>query len=502
MTFYVPRTTNLAHQAEVFEKTQHLRSYAIFWEMGLGKSKHLIDVACALFQQGRINGVLIVAPNGVHSNWNARHEGLQAHMPEELLQVCTPLVWHSSRAKLKATQEKLRQLRNSQFPWLIMAYDAFVTESGYEVAEKFLQGRHCLMCLDEAQRIKNKKAIRSKRIRALGKCATYRRVMTGTPAEQKPFDVYQQIDWAYPGYWKEQGFGSYIAFTHHFADFRRARSPLGHEFEVQLTDRQGKPLYKNLEELSRLLKPISSRLMKAEVLDLPPKVYTRLYYEMSATQRKLYEQLEQNFVTWFESNCQPQADGIDGVIHTVSADIAIVRQLRLHQLAMGYVTDDGGTINNVVDPNPALELLAEITQDLTNPAIIWCRFRKDVDLIMALLGDQAVRYDGSTTPEERIRAVTALQGGEKQFFVSTLATGAEGLTLTAAKTSIYYSNDRKLGKRLQSEDRNHRIGQTSSVQYLDMIAQGTISEIILDGLLHGEEMSALALGDKIRQKYR
>lgn len=500
MTNFHFHTPPLAHQLSVWEDTWHLKAYALFWDMGLGKSKHIIDVACKLFQEQLIKGVLIVAPNGVHVNWNVPGEGLQAHMPPELRQLTAALIWHSNKARHKSTVEALQRLERAQFPWLIMAYDTFVSESGYEVAERFLAGRPCLMALDESHRIKTKSAIRSKRIAKLGKLAPYRRILTGTPAEQKPFDVYNQVEWAFPGYWRQQGFASYIAFKHYLADWRRQRSPMGHEFEVQVTDKNGKPLYKNLDALSRMLKPISSRLLKTDVLDLPPKVYTRMHYEMTPAQRKLYDAMERDYFVWLNQVAPIDPDDPTTLPPMVSADLALVRQLRLHQIAMGYVTDDEGTINSVVDPNPALDLLSEIVQDLAHPAIVWCRFRKDVDLIMERHANSAVRYDGSTSAEDRTRALAAVQAGDVPLIVATSAM-AEGVTLTAALTSIYYSQDRKLGKRKQSEDRNYRIGQQHSVQYIDLVCPGTISEIILDGLMHGEEVAAAALGEKIRKKY-
>lgn len=520
MTQFEFRLPPLDFQLEVLQRSCDQAQFAIFWDMGLGKTKQFIDQAVYWYNAGKIDGVLVVAPNGIHSNWNVPGEGLQKHMPESLLDQTYCLVWHSKRAKHKSTQFQLHKLYDSTFPWLIMAFDAFITKDGYKVAEEFLTRKRAAFCLDESTRVKNSAAQRTKALKKLRLKTPYRRILTGTPAEQSPFDVYSQIEWLIPGYWREQGIGSHIGFKHFFADWRKMKSPLGHEFEVQLKDREGKPIFKNLDQLQAMLAPISSRLLKTDKLNLPEKVYQRVYYELEPKQRKLYDQMENDYAIWFEKNIGAMEEfnrlretyGDDSAevteflgdaksgLGASTADISVVRQLRLHQLALGYITDDVGAIVEVANPNPALELLGELIEDLPHSAIIWCRFKKDMELVCGLLGERAARYEGATSAEDRVTAVADFQAERKQFFVATDA-AAEGLTLTAAKTVIYYSNGRRLGKRRQSEDRAMRIGQTSSVHYLDMLARGTISEDILEGLLFGEEVSAKALGDKIKRRW-
>lgn len=495
------------HQTDVFESTKDVHAYGIFWEMGGGKSKHIIDLATYLFLNDRIDAVLIVAPNGLHANWDMPGEGIRKHMLPELLDISITYrhIWYSHRSQHKATKTAYAKLMAAKFAWLFMGIDAINTKDGFKAAEHFVKHRRCFIVIDESQKIKNKSASRTKKMYKIRDVSTknspWRRILTGTPAEQKPFDVWAQIDWLLPGYWKEQGLGSYLSFKHYFAEWRKAKMPNGHEVEVQRKDRDGRLIYKNLNELTELMKPISSRLLKDDIFDLPPKVYTRAYYELSPKQRKMYDQMEQNYVLWYEENSVPDPDDPNRRILTASAELPIVRQLRLHQLAMGYITTDDGTILSVADPNPALELLREITMELPHSAIIWCRFRKDVELVKEMLGNSAVEFHGGTSQEDRLRNVQAFQAGDVPNIVATNAM-AEGWTLTRAKTCIYYSNDRKLGKRKQSEDRAHRPGQDESVQYVDVIAANTISEIILDGLILGEEISASVMGDKIRNKWR
>lgn len=522
MTSFRFHTAPLDFQLEILQHSAHMAQFALFWDMGLGKTKELIDTAVSMYDAGKIDAVLVVAPNGIHSNWDVPNEGLQKHLLPELLELSYRLTWHSKTAKHVATQRRVHKLFASRFAWLMMAFDAFVTKDGVAIAERFLKERRVLFVLDESTRVKNPAAIRTKTLKRLRLLTPYRRILTGTPAEQNPFDVFSQVDWLIPGYWREQGLGSFIAFKHYLADWRKMKAPQGHEFEVQVKDRDGRPIFKNLDELEKMLRPISSRLLKTDKLKLPEKIHQRVYYDLEPKQQSAYDTMENDYVLWLEQRENAlkeldklrEAHGDDSAevmgflddpesgIATSNADISIVRQLRLHQLAMGYVTDDLGNILSVADPNPALELLSELVEDVTHSVIIFCRFRRDVDLVIERLGvDRAFRYDGSVPPEERTTAVAGFQAGERQFIVGTTAVMGEGVTLTRAQTVIYYSNDRKLGKRRQSEDRAMRIGQTNSVLYLDMIARNTISETILNMLLYGEEITAVALGDRIKKKW-
>lgn len=498
---YQYRTKPLQHQLEVFEATRDRKTFSYFWEMGTGKTKAAVDLAAYLYELGRIEAVLVVAPTGIHENWDIPDEGIRKHLPEDLLKGSYRMIWHSNKAGLVASKKQFTRLMEHKggMRWLFMGYDTLITKNGFAAALQFVENYRCLGVLDEAARIKNPQAHRTKALMKLRPLIPYRRPMTGTPMAQRPFDVYAIVRWMDPTYWVENGFGSFLAFKHHFGVWRKMKVNAGREVEVQATDKEGRPVYKNLDELARLLKPISSRVLKHDVLDLPTKVYTHAYYELTPRQRQFYDKMEEEFLVWYEQNTEIDEDGNKGLFSS-TAELAIVRQMRLHQIAMGYIVSDDGVFSMIDEKNPALDLLEALTEDLTTPAIVWARFRKDVDLIMERLAGRAMRFDGTTAAPDRVKAVAALQGGHTQFIVATQATMGEGVTLTAAKSAFYYSNSRKLVDRLQSEDRCHRIGQVDSVQYVDILGRNTIAEDILAALRHGENVAAMAIGDKIRQR--
>lgn len=501
---YTPHTQPYELQQQTWESTRDRTAYCLFWEQGTGKTKLAVDTAGHLFCTGKIDAVFVVAPTDIHANWDVPNEGVQKHLPPELLKAAARVTWNSGKAASKGAQRDLAALlaHKDGMRWLFMGFDALNTERGYAAARAFLTTYRCLWVMDEAGRIANPKTKRSKAVMKLRALAPYARSMTGTPVTQKPFSVYNIVHWMNPTYWRQNGIGNHFAFTHHFGVWRKIRVNMGREVEVQKTDRDGRPVYQNLDQLTSMLRPISSRVLKTEMVDLPPKVYTRLYYELTARQRAMYDKLEEEYIIWYTDNTRPDEDNPDGPrLFTTSADLTIVRQLRLQQLALGYLTTDEGEMVLCGDVNPALDLLTEVTEDLSHQAIIWGRFRKDTELICGALGERAVRYDGSVGAEDRVRAVQAFQAGDKQFFVGTQSTAGEGLTLTAAQTAIYYSNSRKLRERLQSEDRCHRIGSKGEhIQYIDLLARNTIAEDILEGLLYGQDVAATVLGDKMRRR--
>jgi SNF2 family DNA or RNA helicase len=250
--------------------------------------------------------------------------------------------------------------------------------------------------------------------------------------------------------------------------------------------------YKNLHELHDILSPISTRVTKAEVLkDLPPKLYTTRYFEMSPEQEKIYKQIEDEFMVMLEG-------------HVLTMELALTRLLRLQQVTCGYLPrPDAGPEDQpylILPGKPArLDALLDITSDISTQGIIWARFTKDIDNICAMLNEKgnggAVRYDGTQNEDQRTTALKKFRNQSVQWFVGNPAVGGEGLTLTEAKSVIYYNNSFKFIERSQSEDRAHRIGQDTSVSYIDIAAIGTVDEDIVRALIKKLDIANIITGD-------
>ena len=196
---------------------------------------------------------------------------------------------------------------------------------------------------------------------------------------------------------------------------------------------------------------------------------------------------------------------VDGELWTM--ELALTRLLRLQQVTCGYLPTldpepDDEPYKVLPGKNIRLETLKELCEETPHQGIIWARFTKDVDLIMELLNSEgmggAVRYDGQVNEDERANSIDRFRAQEVQWFVGKASVGGEGLTLTEAKTVIYYNNSFKLIERLQSEDRAHRIGQDQAVLYYDIAGIETVDEKIIDSLIAKVKIANTITGDQAK----
>ena len=146
-------------------------------------------------------------------------------------------------------------------------------------------------------------------------------------------------------------------------------------------------------------------------------------------------------------------------------------------------------------------------EKLNHPAIVWSRFTRDIDQIMDALGPRAVRYDGTLDDDECERSKLEFNAGDADWFVGNPSKGSRGITINAAKTTMYYSNSFKYRDRMQSEDRNHRIGQDGvdhgeygfGVLYADVLAHDTVDMHIVENLRGKYDIASRLTGDVLRE---
>lgn len=471
------KTSPFTHQKQNYDLHAEDELHALLWEQGTGKSKTLIDHACRLEQVGRVNAAVVIAPNGVHENW------LTDELPAHCWAEWRGFAWRSKSAGTKwHAAEAEAILKYPRMAWLLMSYEAFMTKKGRAFAEKFARTRDAVGILDESQRIKNAAAKRTRSIVAYGRRFRYKRIGSGTPVTNGPFDVYPQMKFLDETFWKRNGFASYESFKTFFGEWEeRVNNANGQRFKQCV-------YFKNLDRLAEIVRQASTRVLKQEALDLPDKVYTKRYFDLTPEQRRLYEQLKTEFYVELEN----------GEITT--APLAITRLLRFQQITCGYLPNDDCDAMYDTKENPRLTLLLDTLSDVTGKAIIFARFRRDVDKICVELGDLAVRYDGSTSDEDRLAARTRFQNDpEVRFFVGNPSACGTGLTLTAASTVIYYSNWFSLEQRLQSEDRAHRIGQRNIVTYVDLVASSTVDSHIVGALRNKRNIAGRITGDELKE---
>jgi SNF2 family DNA or RNA helicase len=471
---YKFKTKPYAHQLTALEKSWNKENYAYFMEMGTGKTKVLIDNVAMLYDKGKIDGALIIAPKGVVKTWYEQE--LPIHLSDHIENVS--VLWQPNITKTQ--QEKLDTLFeiDSALHILVMNVEALSTEKGVKFATKFINSHKAMMAIDESTTIKTPTARRTKNIIKIGINAKYKRIMTGSPITKNPLDLYTQCEFLDP--WLLD-FSSYYAFRNRYAEMKTMHVS---GRSIQVVDK-----FQNLGELSDTVKKFSYRVLKEDCLDLPPKNFIKRHITLTPDQKKVYEQMKKHAIAMLNKK--------------VTTTVSVLTQLmRLHQITCGYVTADDGSIQEV-ESNRMNELMS-ILEETEGKVIIWANYQFSVgDIIQKItkkFGKESyVHYYGLTPQEVRQENIKRFQNDpECRFIIGTPQTGGYGITLTQANTVIYYSNGYDLEKRLQSEDRAHRIGQKKTVTYIDIIAEDTIDEKIVEALRKKIDIASEVLGEELK----
>jgi SNF2 family DNA or RNA helicase len=479
---YEPKTTPYQYQKEVLESSWDRPYYALFLEMGTGKSKVTIDTMAALFEAGEIDTALIIAPKGVYGNWV--HKEIPQHLPDRIERQI--LQWQPNFTK-KYT-EAVRRLAYREFREgrklhiLVMNTEALQTEKGYKSALRFLTlNPDSLTVIDESTSIKTPSAKRTKNALKIGEASKYKRILTGSPVTKSPMDLYSQCHFLSP---RALGFRSYYAFQNRYAKI--VRRNMGSTSFNEIVG------YQRLDELADKLNEFSVRILKEDCLDLPDKVYMRREVELTKEQRRYYDQMKTLALAQLESG------------ELVTTQSVLTQILRLQQICCGFVQPDEGPLIEL--PSNRMDALHDLIEEVQGKAIIWANFTHDIERITSTLRKKygsrsVVSYYGKTDDDARQQALVDFQDPESpvRFFVGQPRTGGRGLTLTEAKTVIYYSCGYDLEIRLQSEDRAHRIGQTEKVTYVDILTPGTVDEKVIDALRKKINLASRALGEEARE---
>ena len=427
------------------------------FEMGCGKTLTTIAVAGALYNLGKIDRVLVVAPTSVCSVW-----------PHDLNQFAT-FPWEArvllgdKKKRLKA----LNELENWPFKALRIAVINYESTHRDGIFEALAAYKPDLIVCDESQRIKNPSAAQSKALHKLGDAAPFRMILSGTPVQNNAVDLYSQYRFLDPA-----------VYGANFYAFKNRYCIMGGYGQHQIVG------YRNMDELVEKEHSVAYRVTKEECLDLPQQTFINRYVQFTDAEQAIYEQLRKSSFLELETG------------ENVTATTILTMYLRLMQLTGGFLTADESTRPKQVN-TAKLDALADIVDDYVVDAgkklVIFARFRAEIAAIENLLRLRKIQYGsiyGDVPMEERGKIVEDFQTNpDTKVFVAQIQTAGLGITLHAASTAVFYSYDYNYANYAQALARIHRIGQRLPVTYIHLVVDGSIDEKILAALEDKEDMA-------------
>lgn len=450
-----------AHQEQANRLMLGREYFGLFMEQGTGKTKVLIDDFQSSLAANQVNIGILLAENGVHSNW-------AGELDKELVEGSNVRyqVWRSGNLQ-KAELETRAILNAGHVLMFLMNIEAMSTPIGSSYIYRLVKARkRSWFAIDESQAIKTPGSVRTKRIIVASKFTSQRRIATGTPWDEGIEDIYSQAKFL-----SDDAIG-----TRTFTQFKN--------LYCQLSGYEGRQIvgYQNLEALASKVAQWSFRVEKKDCLDLPEQQFIQEPVELTYAQRSAYEQMKKEM--WLEL-----ADG-----RIMEATVAITRMMRLQQILCGFLPNEDGTVTRF--PSNRADTALRIVRQARRKVIIFCRFREDVSTLLTVLQDASgigvtVGFNGDTSEIARKAILEQFHNDPKvKTIVMTTATGGTGITLNEADTTIFYSNDFSAITRGQAEARNHRIGQGYPVTYYDLVAEKTIDRYILKSLKSKSDMKA------------
>ncbi len=493
------------HQREWFELVKDMPYFAFEWEMGLGKSKTILDICQYDHGKGNLDALLIVTLNNVHRKWIEKE--VPAHLPKDFADavfwnpgIVDNAMWTGPHARQRKDIAK-----SDKFAIASINFEAVSRKKGEKFCERFLRARKCAIVVDESQYIKGNDSSITKAMLRLAKLADKRWITSGTVSTGSTTDPYSQYKFLHPSIvedmpffqWKEE-------FTIQEKVGDKTFDAWEYNPKTKTSKKVKKPVmtitgYQNEDKLRRMLDPFRSRLLKEDCLDLPPKIYRMKSFEMTDKVRNSYNQMREKFLVEIEGG------------KTVTATMAMTKLVRLQQISCGFlVPDDRDPLSDKIEgipideKNPRIETLMEELEKVRNKGIIWSYWRYSLreiaEALRAAYGDKSVvEYHGGITQQGKAQALIDFKSDETRWFVGNPQSAGVGLDLVEADNMIYYNNSFNLGLRLQSEDRFHRIGQEAlSCTITDIECLGTVDRPQLRALKNKNEVASLISGDNLK----
>lgn len=467
------------HQEDEVEGHWDVPGRALLWGMRTGKTRTIIKTAEKLALHKGIEGVLIMAPNGVHSNW------IRRELPKWSREY-TGAFWNSNLSRegdipFHHSLDRVFGYKSHGLRYLAVNDEALINPRAQKAIQAFRVScrDRILLVADESSLFRRPGAQRTRLIRGLAQKFVYKRILDGTAIFNSPLHAFSQ----YEILRKEAlGFRTFKEFKQRYAVYMRQRRGNGRSFE-RLTG------YQNMDELREKLAYWSSVVMREDCDDMPELIRAPREVVMSDKQRKAYKQMvDQLLVEIGDQEIEALHGG--------------AKVLKLQQILGGYIMDARGNVVNIDEKPPILDAMMHEVENTPGKSIVWCRFREDIRRVAERLrheGRGVVEYHGGVSARDREEAVDRFQNDDRVTdFVGQPQAGGRGLDLSAASLVLWYSCTPDAIITAQGDERGTMMGG-KAVNIITLATTGTVHDNIVlsnqNKVLLADQVSGRGLRD-------
>lgn len=499
------------HQQVAFERYKDANEICLFFEMGCGKTATALKIVEYKFNEKQIDGLLIIAPNGVHTQW--ANEQIPQWLDCEYQLQC--LYGRGGRKTVYEFQD------DDRLQIVCVNVDTFSTAKKWKEIVEWSNTRKLGIILDEATVIKNPKATRTQHllyefntIKKKGKVivssipkTVFRVILTGTPVTNGALDLWSLMEFVRPNFFGR----NWYSFKNYYGMFTQLTAN-NHVVNIALTEDTWKAIkgifdysfaaikfgvsldtfnvihsqdeyqgpYKHADELKERIKEVGMFVQLKDCVDMPEQNYIERCLSMTTELAAVYNSMAKQFIAQYKG-------------HNVSALNKMSMLLRLQQISSGFVYDKDFEFNEdeeydvspdkiqwIGKTNSKLEALYNDVNESIFPIIIVTRFSAEAARIY---DDLKNNYKCCLiTGWKRVGTIEGFKKGEYQIMVANSTVISKGHNLQIAHTIMFYSNTFSLETRDQTEGRIWRLGQKQKCNYIDYRYVDSIDDKIIKSL--------------------
>lgn len=450
------------HQKTAIKRAKGKDYFALFFDVGAGKTRTIIEILKDKYEEHGFLNTLVLCPLIVVENF--KRELQKFGLPD--WQITTLLGNCNKRAE---TVKKLGK------GIIVTNFEGLFNPPLVKALKNWQPD---ILVIDELHKIKNPVAARTKLSIEFADNCQFRYGLSGTPILNTQLDLFSQVRLLDGG--EHFGKNFFVFRTKYFMDVNAARKGT-HSYFPKWQPRPGID-----RELRRIIQPFSMSVKKVDCLDLPPLVKKQVYVDLGPEQKRLYEQMKKEFITFLNDN-------------VVTAELAVTKALRLQQIVSGFIKTEEGVEIELKDV-PRISAVCQILEDITphHKIIIWASYKKNYEMLEKACNMMKVKYSmlhGETNDKQNQIDKFQLDAATR-VMIANPGAGGIGINLTAASYSLYYSKSFSLEHDIQSEARNYRGGSEvhESVTRIDLIAKDTIDEIVDSILVEKKKIGDNVLG--------